>query len=101
MPSKIYVLPETLVILGEEFQVLKAKMKDAVGDTQPGHRKIRIDCSQHDSQDEVDSTLLHETIHAILHIAGVSNLIKEKEEEAIVVALEHGLHKLYVRRDLG
>ena len=99
MPRAKYKLPDSVPILGEDFTVKSEEMKDAAGDTMGGHRRIRIDFSDHDSQDEVESTLLHETMHAILYVSGVSNLLEENVEEAIIVALEHGLHKLYARRE--
>jgi hypothetical protein len=41
----------------------------------------------------VNETFLHECIHAILHYSGQSAAIGENEE-ALVVALEHGLAEL-------
>ena len=40
------------------------------------------------------STLLHEIIHAVFDIAGITNLVSGKVEETIVSALEMGLKDL-------
>lgn len=87
-------------ILGHLFLVERALLKkNEFGKCKPSKKLIQIDPEKHDTQDEVDATLLHETIHAALFISGITNVIKtEEEEEAIVVALEHALHPLYRRR---
>jgi len=48
--------------------------------------------------DRRESVLLHEVIHAALFITGHSELMEERKEEALVLALEHALHLLYTRR---
>jgi hypothetical protein len=50
------------------------------------------------TEDRMESTLLHETIHAILYVGGVSQLLDTKTNEAITTVLENGLHQLYKRR---
>jgi hypothetical protein len=42
----------------------------------------------------IHQTLRHEIFHACLDISGVGQIIKDKLEEAIVVALEHGCEGL-------
>jgi hypothetical protein len=35
--------------------------------------------------------VLHESLHAILYLAGLTNVLHDDLEEAVVTAIEHGL----------
>jgi hypothetical protein len=90
--------PTTVSILGKEFKIQYPKKIDdghTHGVTMGDSRLIKIASS---SDDELfEDTLLHETIHAILYTSGVSEMLDERLEEAIVIAIENGLSQLYSR----
>ena len=95
---------EEINILGDIFKIeYPAKIKgdegeNTYGETYGVKRLIRISTQQNKTDDMMERTLLHEVIHAILHISGHSELLEDKEEESLVVLLENGLSKLYKRR---
>ena len=64
------------------------------GDTDKGRKRIRIDLANNRGLTDLKSTLLHECLHAILAQSGIDNMLTDEVEEAIVVALEHGLSPL-------
>lgn len=87
-----FTLPTSLTIMGCQFAVYNASLGgDTYGETEGIERTIKVDLAKHHSQEQVASTLFHEVIHAVLHVSGQSELLKGKQEEALVVALEHGL----------
>ncbi len=43
---------------------------------------------------ELHKTLLHEILHAVLELSGQNQSLRDKQEEAIVRALENGLYGL-------
>lgn len=61
------------------------------GDTVGYLRRIRIS-SQQDTRRQW-TTLLHEYIHAVLYVNGVSSSLKEEVEEIIVQSLEHAIEQ--------
>ena len=94
-------LPKEIKVLGRTFEVKypkKVDKEDSYGETNGPERVIKIRSTL--STSVTEDTLLHETIHAILYTAGISELLDEDKEEAIVVALENGLIQLYERKDL-
>ena len=61
---------------------------------------ISISKSQHSSFDGLMSTLLHECIHAAIRITGHLATVGERNEERLVIALEHALkHTLVFKSD--
>ncbi len=96
------ILPRSISVLGKVFTVkLVANLKDSDGSplfgiTDPNSRTITL-CSSAD-QASLESTFFHELIHATLAVAGVSELLDEKLEESLTVALENGLSGLYTLR---
>jgi hypothetical protein len=81
-------LPKTVKVSGKEFQV---KVSDLTaeglhGDVDVEKRLIRIGKGTLAIQ---KSTLFHERIHAALALGGVSALLSDKLEEAIVLCIEH------------
>lgn len=68
------------------------------GDCSSTNRKIRVCTIQNDTQELVESTLMHEVIHAILFCTGQSQHLDADREEGLVLALEHGLSSVYGRR---
>lgn len=87
--------PESVNILGQVFRIKYVKrLKGGLGETRNDKRVILIkECSEA----EMEATLFHEIIHAVLFISGLSFVIdpdQEGAEEAVVRALEHGLMPL-------
>lgn len=81
-----------LKIMGQNIKVKREKLDDGdYGDYK--EYVIRISSSLVDI-DEVRSTLLHESMHAILHVTGHSERFRNNDEEALVWALETGLYPL-------
>lgn len=96
--------PPTLPILGHDYKVLLEKTLGLDDDgsvmeglSSPYEIKIALDSNK--TLELQESTLLHEILHSILHVSGQSNMLSEKQEEALVVAFEHGLMPLYKRRE--
>lgn len=84
--------PTSVTVLGQEFRIelLPAeKMDGNFGEMVGELHRIRI-C---DTQDRARRwrTLLHEVVHAVLYVNGVSNTIDEDQEEVIAQSLEYGM----------
>lgn len=103
MSKKKLTLPTAISVLGQDFEIVDKKLASADGEEENygecdgGEATIYIDLSKHKSQEQVESTLLHETLHAALYISGQSEHMSEKQEEGVVVALENALKHIYVR----
>lgn len=81
-------LPETITILGCTYKVEVTDLPDdEYGETLGYERIIKI-AKNHDVSN-VQRTLFHEAVHAALHTSGCTALLHEKQEEAIVMAMEH------------
>ena len=107
--------PTQVLISGIPFEVryeekvyaLEDKeQKDAlVGFTRGDQRQIQISLTENKTEALIESTLLHETLHAILYLAGQSDILEgadpsedhDKLEEGLVTALENGLSQIYKR----
>ena len=111
MKRKPKNFPESQSILGLPFTVechptlpgekTDKEGEESWGDTLIAKRRIRVAIEPHETEEQLESTLLHETIHGILGVSGLAEILEgadENLEEALVVALEHGLHPLYQRR---
>lgn len=97
-------LPASEVIYGHEFKLVFTD-SDADGEPWPtvyservfaetdGHDKI-IRFNPAVPDDQLHATRIHEYVHATLHASGLSELLDEKLEEAIAVAIEHGFGPL-------
>ncbi len=94
---------QRISVLGQEYLVfLDPVVLDDDGSELCGYmdtdcHEIHISASKCASTDVQEATLLHEVVHAVLHQSGLSRMTEEMEE-ALVRALEHGLHPLYTRR---
>jgi ssRNA-specific RNase YbeY (16S rRNA maturation enzyme) len=90
------VKPSRVSVLGYEMKIVYApigQQPEALdGNMTFDDRTITIDTKLVGKQ--LEDTLLHEIIHAILHISGLAFLLDDKSEEAVVRALEHGLSPL-------
>jgi Zn-dependent peptidase ImmA (M78 family) len=87
------------MILGKKFDVVytKAMDKDDYGETISMERVIRINIQK--AEWTWRPTLVHEMVHAILGVTGHTELLDEKTEEALAIALEHGFED-YVEFDV-
>jgi len=96
----VRVRPTEENILGTEFTVDYVGIKqlsgtpdeDVHGETHGFQKKILIRDSL--TGDDLVSTLLHEYMHAILHVSGWTYALDEKHEEGVVSALESGLYPI-------
>lgn len=93
-------LPKRLIICGVPFTVRYRDKLDGDGDEivygqTYGHGKlIEISLAAHSSEAQIRSTLLHESLHAILHVTGHSEGLSDEKEEGIVIALENALGEI-------
>lgn len=105
LKTQLPARPDRISILGAKFTIVyPAKIKDSgegdeiYGETDDTSRTIKISSSLNPDDETFERTLLHETIHAILGIAGQDQHLSPVQEEGIVKALENGLFSLYRRR---
>ena len=84
-----------LSVMGIPFEVLiKDKVIHSDGDECCGQtlgteRRIEVSREECKTEELMNSTLIHEYCHAILYVTGQHEMLEEKQEEAIVVAMEH------------
>jgi len=90
--------PSKVRLAGVEFTIeYKSKVvsdsgEDLSGQCSGAERLIEVSTSENKTKDARDRTLLHECLHGILHVTGLSSMINDEDkEEAIVVALENAL----------
>lgn len=93
MKKKIKV-PTKLNLSGHEIEVSYVDRIEppAMGDYM--NSKIRIDLSEHKTEADLKSTIIHECLHAAIERSGWSELLRdisENAEEGIVVMLEKSL----------
>lgn len=90
--------PKRVVVLGQEFKVIYVSNFAHYGETCTETFQIKINSRLKEKQ--LEATLLHEVIHAILFISGWSFTLDpedgpdKRNEEGLVRALEHGLKDL-------
>lgn len=77
-----------VVIHGIKIPIIIKDIKDNHGEYSSDNKTITIDEA---AEVNTTATLLHEILHAILDISGTGELLKLKEEEAIVKSIENGL----------
>ena len=93
-------LPSSVMVLGTKYRVVmdarRLAKADEYGETDLILRLITVDEGQ-DYRRRV-STLVHEWVHACLHVSGLSQIMSEVEglEEGTVVMLENALEQLLV-----
>lgn len=96
-------LPEYIEAFGVRYRVtLNSELSKLdvplVGDTDGNLRQIRI-CSHQDSRRKW-TTLLHEYMHAILYVNGMSSALAESNEEfeeIIVQSFEHAIESFMLK----
>lgn len=82
--------PESVVALGVPFKVVYTKMlKKDYGKTDCNDRLISIRAGL--TGDTLRSTIIHEWLHAVLHVSGQSEHLSDEQEEALVVTMEHAI----------
>lgn len=87
-------LPTSILVLGVEFRVelipeLESDGGRVSGETVGAYHRIRIDGSL-DIQRQWQ-TLLHEYVHAVLHVVGVGNFLNDDTEEVIAQSMEYAM----------
>ena len=85
-------LPKSINLMGHKIKVILNDDPDNHGTCDVNLRIIWIRGS--DSASTQQETLIHECAHMILGLSGVSQLLSEELEEAIVVAIETGFSPL-------
>ena len=91
--------PTNVTIMGIPFEVRHPQNVDkekSYGEMQGAERVIKIKESL--KGPVFEATLLHEVLHGILYTTGHSELFTVEQEEALVLALEHGISPLYERK---
>ena len=88
--------PKTENILGYQFSIeyvpqkhLDGTDEDVHGETYGFKKQIRIRDTL--TGDDLGATLIHEYMHAILHVSGWTYALDDKVEEGLVTVLENGL----------
>ena len=71
--------------------VLDEHGKQLSGRTLFGNKKLEVAKDQHADAEELSATILHEILHVSLSSSGLSEILGEELEEAIVTALENYL----------
>ena len=86
----------TLEVLGETYTVVTLPLPDDEhGQCDCEKKIIKLNC------DAPPATLLHELLHAILFESGLSFVLEDRTEEAVVRAIEHGLVKADIAQFSG
>jgi hypothetical protein len=90
----------TINVMGREYRieyVPATELDGCHGDMDGDRGVIRVD----QASSEQREIILHETIHAILSECGLKYILKRKLEEALVRAIESGLIRAGLIRDLA
>jgi hypothetical protein len=89
-----------VVILGKTYTIEYVPLdEDLYGDCKCGEGAIRI--RQNMTYEQKTATIVHEVLHAILFEAGIAHMIDDSnQEEGIVRAIEHGLIRSGIIREL-
>lgn len=76
---------------------MAAGSKDDFGETCSDSKRVSINSEKHQRPSDIENTLLHELFHAVLAESGQAEYFTEIQEEALVRALENGMHPLVCR----
>jgi serine phosphatase RsbU (regulator of sigma subunit) len=93
--------PERATICGHEVRInyrdgMPEEWDNEDGNFFPDEQEINVDLTAVRSPDQI---LLHEMIHAVLEYTGHSQSLDDRQEEAIVSALEqHLIHLVNLKR---
>lgn len=82
-----YKLPKQVVLLGKTIPIVREPLNGAYAMFWPGKMSISIGttCPDHLLED----ALLHELVHAVFEISGITNMLELEVEEVICRALEN------------
>lgn len=82
--------------MGIPFRVEKVQFdEDLAGETVGMYRRIQV--SGDLTRRQAWSTLVHEWVHAVLHVNGVSSVVPEEVEEIIAQSIEHALEEFLLQ----
>jgi hypothetical protein len=92
--KRTVILPKKIKILGKEIKIVEEEGMEDCGEFFLIARTIKI---KKEMPDEMKlETFLHEIVHAILGVSGISDTLDswgDSIEEGIVTAIENGLHE--------
>jgi len=99
MKSPTYKIPKKINIAGIPFSVKSGDptmdpSEPLLGVCLSDTREIIISDALPENQDLVARVVLHEALHGLLAVTGLSTLLADETEEAIVTALESHLPEL-------
>jgi hypothetical protein len=87
--------PTSIRLLGQKFRIELVDAVDEDGsDGEMYGQMHRIRISKHLDTNRKWKVLLHESVHAILHVNGVGNKLDGDIEEVIAQSLEYGISQL-------
>ena len=89
-----WVPPETVYPAGIPFKVVMEKMDEGDWGEMLGHQRIIRLSNTAICKDSLKGTLLHEYMHALLYISGLSESLDGNLEEGLMITLECHLSKL-------
>lgn len=89
-PSKLVILGNPVIV---RYTVPISAPELGTFETSPTGDLVISLCPDLD-EEILRKVLLHECVHAILHISGLTNLVTDQIEEAIVTAIENGLYPI-------
>jgi len=86
-------LPKKVCIMGICHKVTVKTVKGSFSEYDSDLREIFIDpeIKAANVEEEIRSCVLHEILHGCLDIGGLTNLLTEEMEEAVVRCIENGL----------
>ena len=92
-----YPIPKSLTILGQKFSVelvdvIDPDEPDTYGQMLGSEHKIQIRAGL--SKEQQWQTLIHETVHATLHITGLASKLDDTVEEVIAQSVEYAMCQL-------
>lgn len=90
--------PKSIRVLGRKFRVAYRDILNAppgtLGQTYGAENLIEISTLSHDTPKDIRTTLLHEALHAALHVSGLSIYLDDRLEEALVTMLTHAVEEI-------
>ena len=94
--NRLPELPNEVRVMGIPFRVEVTEVEEEVlGDTVGLYRRIRI--SQDVDKKKAWSVFVHEWVHAVLHVNGVTSVIPEEVEEIIAQSVEHAMEEFLLQ----
>lgn len=84
------------MVMGIPFRVEKVQFEEELaGETVGMYRRIQV--SGDLTRRQAWSTLVHEWVHAVLHVNGVSSVIPDEVEEVIAQSVEHAMEEFLLQ----